>query len=293
MPERWSERALAGFCGLVLMSCGGGTRENAASPPPKTVAAQADAILGVPPGWSDANMKSAELYRAEKYDEALAVLEAFARDHPRFDEAELMLGDNHLTIPAADAASRHDHLVQAATHFRRGLDLARLDDTRRWGQRQLLRVYGPKELDRPGESEAIARAYIKDRPGDPYGYAQLAAALRRQHREAEAVGMLRDAGPRIDEPGRREYAEALVTHAKESPALPTADQRQLLAAAEPIVTRVLADNPDDMKGLGIKSAMVAVEARLEPNPAKRRALEVESKRLDDASTEALQKSLAR
>lgn len=286
-------RVLVGLSALTLTGCGGGTARETAATPPQTESAKADAILGDPPGWTDVNLKSAEFYRAGNYIEALKVLETFAQAHPSFDQVELMLGDNLLTMPSDDKAVEREYREKAVGHLRRGLELAREDDSRDWGERRLLLLFSQQNLDRPADAEVVARSYSKRHPSEARGYGEVASALRRQQKHDEATRVLRDASGLIEDGGRRDYVESLVIHAQESPSMAPADQRQLLADASPVVQSLLTANPRDVQGLSIKARMVAVEARLEPNPAKKKALEAESKRLDAASGAALLEELRR
>lgn len=99
-----------------------------------------DAVLGQPAGWDDANLKSAEHYQAKRYAEALAVLESFAKAHPKFADVELMLGENLLTMSALPNVPDKERIAQAEQHLRRGLELATDDYTRDWGTKALKRL---------------------------------------------------------------------------------------------------------------------------------------------------------
>lgn len=293
MGKRSGWPALIGLLALTLSGCGGGSEKTVADAPAKTAAETADEILGLPPDWSATNEKSAAAYRAGKYSEALTILEDYAKAHPTFADVELMLGDNYWTVPANDKAAEREYWEKAVVHYRRGFELAREDYTRTWGARGLLHLFGPRELNRPADAEPVARDYVKAHPSQASGYAELATALRRLERHDEATRMLLEANGRIEDRERREYFEALVEHAEASPSLPSADQRQLLADARPFVDGLLKADPKDFTALGIKAKIVAVEARLEPNAAKRKALEAESKRLEIASSDALSESIRR
>jgi hypothetical protein len=133
--------------GLIVLTCFGcgGSKEAAPVAAPPTEAARADVILGIPAGWSDANAKSAEHYRAGNYPEAIAVLEEFARTHPKFADVELMIGDNWLTMPATSATPEAERLERAAMHLQRGLELATDDYGRDWAKSSLLRVSEKKK----------------------------------------------------------------------------------------------------------------------------------------------------
>ena len=285
---------LIGLFALTLAGCGGRSENTpAADTQPKTMSQKADEIIGLPSDWSATNRKSAEAYQAGKYADALSILEDYAKTHPTVADVELTLGDNYLSVPSSDKSAERDNREKAVVHYRRGLELARDDYGRDWGAKGLLRVFGPPELNRPADAEPVARVFVKAHPSKAYGYAQLAAALRGQQKHDEATRMLRDANAHIEDGERREYFQALIDHAEESPSLPPADQRQLLADAGPFVDARLKADPKDFMALGIKAKMVAVEARLEPNAAKRKALEAESARLDKASTDALSDALRR
>lgn len=127
---------------LMALALGGCGRESkpAGSAASVTVGDQADALLGIPVGWSDANRKSAEYYIAGNYVEAIAVLEAFAKSNPKFADAELMLGDHWLTMPSHPDVPQAARLDKALQHFRHGLKLATDDDTRDWATSSLLRT---------------------------------------------------------------------------------------------------------------------------------------------------------
>jgi hypothetical protein len=133
--------------GLIVLTCFGCGRSKEAAPVAvlPTEAARADVILGIPAGWSDANNKSAEHYRAGNYPEAIAVLEAFARTHPTFADVELMIGDNWLTMPDKSATPEAERLERAAKHLQRGLELATDDYGRDWAKSSLRHVSTKKK----------------------------------------------------------------------------------------------------------------------------------------------------
>jgi tetratricopeptide (TPR) repeat protein len=112
--------ALLGLTGLTICGCGSGPQP---STPAATEAAAADAILQRPAGWDEARKKSDALYQAGKYAEHIAVLEAFAKAHPKFADVEIQLGDTW--------RSEHEvlgplpkRLAQAAAHYRRAIQAA-------------------------------------------------------------------------------------------------------------------------------------------------------------------------
>lgn len=124
---------------LALGGCGREAKP-AGSSASVTVGDQADALLRIPVGWSDANRRSAEYYVAGNYVEAIALLEAFAKSNPKFADAELTLGDNWLTMPSHPTVSQAARLDKALQHFRHGLELVTDDYTRDWATSSLLRA---------------------------------------------------------------------------------------------------------------------------------------------------------
>jgi hypothetical protein len=148
--------ALFGFIVLTCFGCSG-SKEAAPVAAPPTEAARADVVLGIPAGWSDANNKSAEHYRAGNYAEAIAVLEAFAQAHPTFPDVELMIGDTWLTMPAQSGTPEAERLEKAATHLRRGLELATDDYGREWAKSSMLRVAEKKDAGAQPKTDATTR----------------------------------------------------------------------------------------------------------------------------------------
>lgn len=135
--NRFGQCVTIGLVTLVCCACGG---SKDAAPAPTTEAAGADGFVGFPSGWRDANDKSAEYYRAGNYAQAVAVLEEFAKAHPTFADVELMLGDNWLSMPSGSLTPEAERLEKAATHLKRGLELATDDYGRLWANSSLARV---------------------------------------------------------------------------------------------------------------------------------------------------------
>ena len=144
--------ALLSLTGLTISGCGSGSKASLpaaieagskASPPAVTDATAADEILGQPAGWNDAKKKSDELYQAGKYAEHIAVLEAFAKAHPKFADVEIQLGDTWKSDHAA-LGPLPKRLAKSAAHFRRALDAAAAsadDFGRKMATDSLLGVY--------------------------------------------------------------------------------------------------------------------------------------------------------
>jgi hypothetical protein len=158
--------ALLGLLGLAVPGCGGSAKPAAPAPAAASVApaeaASSETIPGRPAGWDAANRTSAEHFQAGRYAEAIAVLEAFAKAHPRFADVELMLGDNWATMPRTATPSPSERRARAAVHLRRGLQLATDDYGRDWGTRSLLRVYQDQVFDHESLTAAARQQLVAE-----------------------------------------------------------------------------------------------------------------------------------
>jgi hypothetical protein len=120
---------------FVAGACGGGSKTPEQAP--LSDGTKADIILGIPAGWSDTNVKSAEAYRAGQFLEAVAILDAFAKQHPKFADVELMIGDNWLMMPRNAPTPEAERLQRAESHLKRGLALVTDDLGRQWANSSL------------------------------------------------------------------------------------------------------------------------------------------------------------
>lgn len=129
--------ALLGLVGLTICGCKGASKTSAPAP---LEATKVEETLGLPAGWDDAVNKSGELYRAGKYAESIAVLEAFAKAHPQFGQVEIHLGDSW-QMDREELGPLPARLATSAAHYRRALELATDDFDRTQATSSLLRVY--------------------------------------------------------------------------------------------------------------------------------------------------------
>jgi tetratricopeptide (TPR) repeat protein len=294
MPTRVVGGIAVAIAALAGSACG---RAGEPAAPP-SVNEQVDAVLRYPPGWNELNNRSIELFQKGQVIESIALLEAFAAEHPDFGEVYYSLGDSHSLVARGltdykptSPADTDAHFEAAARNLKRAFDVWTDPDDKIMAALQVLDVCDERAWNHPADAEPVARDLIRLEPGRARGYDKLAGALRRLDRQEEAMTMLLEAAPAIAPDQQPDYAEALVTHALLAEALPVTSRRALVEKARPTVDGLLAADANSIDGLRIKSTLISAESRLERDPAKKKALEDESRRLFAQSLDILSKKL--
>ncbi|HYD08423.1 MAG TPA: hypothetical protein VEC60_22010, partial [Reyranella sp.] len=114
------------------------------------------AATDAPPGWRAAKDKALDLTIAGKDLDVLAIYEKFAAQHPKFAEAQFMLGAAHEQVARGavrnklpdPVATRMKHYELAITHMRRGIDMAGAGAPFDWF-RGFIDIHGLVGVDRP------------------------------------------------------------------------------------------------------------------------------------------------
>jgi hypothetical protein len=254
---------------------------------PQTVGEALATVLKYPEGWSATDAEALRLFQQGKKVESTALYQTVVDAHPDFAEARYSLAANHefmaedLKGDPGRAEARNRHLETAAIHYKRFRELKSDPLDRAIATSLLVSIYGPQGLNQIDEARAFAQHYIEEKPASAHGYGMLAAMLRVQGATDRATEVLLQAFDKVTADERDLYlAEHLVTHVKESPNLTRATAERFISEALAGAERQIPI--ESTHGLGLINKANALEvraARLEQDPAKRKALAAEARRL--------------
>jgi tetratricopeptide (TPR) repeat protein len=123
-----------------------------------------------------------------KVDEAIAEWTKYAAQRSNFHGTYAQIAELHLAAAkeAKDAASRTSRLQQAAVNLQKVAELAPAGYERDAAFEQLLDLYGPAQLNRAADQEAVARGMVTRQPTEPAPHYTLAMVLLRNGKAAAA-----------------------------------------------------------------------------------------------------------
>jgi len=240
------------------------------------------ALAQVPAGWESLQLQCIELRLDQKYDESVALLEAYRQKWPKFDGVYGELGRVHAEAgraiaprSAASRAERHRHLEAAVRSYERVLELS--PEPPRAAQLELADLNGPFELDRPADYERYSRRLVEKNPAVLMFQTRLATLLADSGRLTEAAGVLHDARAVTPEQYPSNARGALALHmtslVRSNPSLPLPTVRQLVDDALAISEEESARNPKDPDMELVRAGCLTVKAeRLESARARQAAL---------------------
>ena len=220
-----------------------------------------------------------------KAEQAIAIFERAVAQTPDFDAAHYALANAHrrqadeLAVKGASRASeRRRHLELAASEYRwvadRGAEYGQL------AAGNLMRLYGPDELNQPAEAIKYARLYVALSPSSAIGHAELARLLRSSGDAKGGTVALLAARSAVAPEGRTLLAMTIIDHLVNTPDASSADVRALLDYAQPALDAAIAREPDSRTFILAKAGALKLRAdRVEVRPATRKALEAESERM--------------
>jgi TonB family protein len=219
-----------------------------------------------------------------KVQEAIAGFNKYLAERPGFHEVHAQIAA--LLIRAGrdskDPARRTSSLEQAAVQLQHVVDLAPTASERNVAVEQLLGLYGPEQLNRPGEQEAVARAMVKRSADVPAGHYILATVLLRAGKSSEAESVLRGARAAIKPTAvsRAEMAGQLVQRIVLRNDLPAAAERRLFDEATALLLEAEKLNPNAREVLEARMSWLNLSAdRFEKDPARAAAQREQARRL--------------
>jgi TonB family protein len=151
--------------------------KNGQPPPVRRLSASQRAELE----WEAIRRWNSRLATEGRVDEAVASHQAYLAARPGFYPVNQELASLYIdsATSSTDAKVRLAKLEQASTELQRVVDLAPAGNDRDLAFERLLRLYGPTELNRPAQEEAVARAMVKRVPTEPGPHYAVAIALLR------------------------------------------------------------------------------------------------------------------
>lgn len=273
---------------LVMASaagCGDGAK------PPETASQILDRALEAPAGFHDSDLKAVGLFSDGKFDEAFAIHQQWVDKHPTFAEAHHSLAEAHRLrgnqLRREDAAKHREHLEKAVTHYRRYHELAtdHEPNIRARALGNLTEILSAEGLNRLDEAESAARQWVKEAPGNLSAHDGLAGIQREAGRAEEGLATLRAAGKIAATADERSlYATYLLGYLESAPTLDRDATRMALDELEAIADASRQANPQDEYAVDKKRRALIMRAdRLEPDPARQKALRAEAARLSPSS----------
>ena len=254
--------------------------KNGAPPRPRTLSAAETADLE----WRAVRRWNARLADEGKMADAMAGYTKYLSQRPRFHEVHAELAELLLrqAADARDSAARTASLEGAAAQFQHVIELAPAASDRDAAVERLLDLYGPKQLNRPDQQEAVARGMLKRQPDAPAGHYTLATVLFRTGRPADAENVLRGARAAIKPTpaARAAMASELVTAVRRHDDLPPAAARRLFDEADALLTEAEKLNGNEVTVLEGRMGWLHLSAdRFERDPARAAAQREQAKRL--------------
>ena len=260
------------------------------NPPAKPLTAKEAAALE----WEYSDRWTWRLVDAGDHAAAIAAYQKYIAEHPDFDPPIERLADAYLkwADDATDQKTKTAAWQGALVPLQRLIGLAPSADARSYAYERVHGVLGPARLNRPDQQEAAARVMIQRYPADAAAYYALAGVLLRGGRAAEADNILRGARSAIKSTAasRPSMAGRALGIVRSDPDLPPAAARRLFDEADALILEAekLAPNGPDV--LAARGGWLIVKSdRFETDPARKKALAEQGKRLLARSIELQQK----
>jgi TonB family protein len=252
--------------------------KNGAPPPVRKLSAAETADLE----WRAVLRWNSRLADDGRVAAAIAGFTTYLAEHPGSHTAHAEFAEVLIRVAERDPKTRTANLEQAAAQLQRAIDLAPAAAARDAAFERLLGLYGPRQLNRPDQLEAAARAMVKRQPTVPAGHYALATVLLQMDKSADAETVLRGAraGIKPTAPARAGMAGELVKTVRSRDDLPPAIARRLFDEAEALLIEAEKLNANDVAVIEGRMSWLNVSAdRFEKDPARAAAQREQARRL--------------
>ncbi len=211
---------------------------------------------------------------AGQHDQAIAIAEAFLKDHPDNVDAHLMVGDAYREAArSVSDARRRDRFANAATHYARALALTGNPAWRLEATVKLRDLHAPDGLNDPQEQIRYSRMLIANDPTNINTYSSLVTVFKSNKRYDEAMALLAEAKramtPTVDALSSYAYSASELAVAE---GFPREAARSVLADTLTMIDDALTKQGRIEKLLYNKVTLLQAQADLETDPARERAL---------------------
>lgn len=229
------------------------------------------ASLQAAAGWDAERTRALQLRLDSKGAEAIAVLEAAVKRWPKQADAHYELAEAlqeaAMLSPVSDPARRVALYERAATHYRQAIALN--PEYRKLALAKMARLYEEDALNRPKEAEPLLREVLALDAASGLWAIKLAQNLAAQGRCREGSKVLVDARATVAPERAMLLGMSMTDFLLKCEALPLADARALLRAAERIGDEAVKRSPEDRDAVMLQgAALTALASRLPDGPEK-------------------------
>jgi len=233
------------------------------------------------PDWQANFDRARQASASGQHEQAIGTAEAFLNRHPDNVDAHQMVGDAYReAAKAVSDARRQERYTQAMAHYTRALEITK-NPTRRLQSTVALRdIHRPDALNNPEEQVRYARMLIVNDPKNVHTYAAMLAALKDAKKYDDAVAVLAETKRAIEPTVDALAAYAYMAHGLVvTPGVSPDTGRKILTETIPVIDEALRMHGPSEKLLSIKALLFGAQADLETDPARQRALNDESIRI--------------
>ncbi|HUR32487.1 MAG TPA: hypothetical protein VM032_01745 [Vicinamibacterales bacterium] len=218
---------------------------------------------------------------AGDHQQAIAVSQAFLTKYPDNADGHLMVaGALTEAARAATDQQRPARFTEAASHYRRVLELTRNPTWRVLAISGLIQVYGKGQLNNPDEATRYARLQVSDSPTEIASYLTLVDLLKESKKYDEVLAVLTDARTHITQDGDSLARYAGIVHdlVAFNPDFPRDKAQPLLAETVALIDQSLGKDGRTANLVRARGMLLRVQGEVEPDPARQAALGDESRK---------------
>lgn len=235
------------------------------------------------PDWEEQSARVTKASAAGQHDEAMAIAEAYLKEHPDNVDGLMMAAESALAAgldTRTATTSTAARLEQAGGFYRRVIETSRDPFDRKLALSRLIGVYGPEGLKRFDEAERLARQMADQSPGAPGRYDNLVYVQTEAKRFDAALATMATARTEVvatDVEAVIAYGSMVYNRVGTSRGFPDDVAGRLFVDALTLTNTALATDSSNVKLLRNKSNLLLAQANRAPDGGQ--ALREESERI--------------